>query len=70
MEVLAFAFHEFREAIASEHDPSPALRMQACLHGHLDNLIQLAVFHQFAALGPLDRTVAHRKAHQADSAFL
>ena len=41
------------EAIASKHYPSLALRMPACLH--LDNLIQLAVFHQFAALGSLDR---------------
>ena len=48
---LAFALHRFGEAIASKLYPSLALRMPACLH--LDNLIQLAVFHQFAALGSL-----------------
>ena len=62
---LAFAFHEFRKVIASEHYPSLALRIPPCLHGHLtdlNSLIELAVFHQFAALlGSLDRTVANRK---------
>ena len=60
--LLAFAFDEFREAIASKHYPSLALRIPPCLQGNLlDNLIQLAVFHQFAELGSLDRTAAHRK---------
>ena len=60
--LLAFAFDEFREAIASKHYPPLTLRIPPCLQGNvLDNLIQLAVFHQFAELGSLDRTAAHRK---------
>ena len=39
----------------------PSTQNPTLLARALDNLIQLAVFHQFAALGNLDRTVANRE---------